>query len=80
MKQFVKIEKNEDHSVPFGYKYLILNRKKDDCMGQIYFKKSWKKWVVEFNHLWVFDTKCLVDITFFMQKLEQDKLESKGLE
>ena len=69
MKQFVEFKKIMDETVPKGFRYLIMNEGNDDCFGQIYFYDNWSKWIVELNHLVIFDQVCLNKISEFMRNL-----------
>ena len=64
-KEYITIKKFDKNQ------YLILNKKENDCFGEIVFDIKWKKWVFEPNHLCKFDSICLQKIVDYMSKLDK---------
>jgi hypothetical protein len=65
-KEFIRFSKIEKEN-----RWLIINDEEDDCFGQIYFYKKWKKYIVEFNDQIIWDDICLQKVTDFLKKLNK---------
>ena len=63
-KEFIKFEKIKNRK-----RWIILNEKEDDALGEIYYNSGWHKFVAEFNTYSYFDDSCLQRITDFVKKL-----------
>ena len=55
-------------------KYILVNKKEGEKVGEIYYHVSWRKWVFEPESASYFDTECLNDIVDWLKDIHDGKL------
>jgi hypothetical protein len=59
--------------------WLCRNNKSNSPLARIIWYMLWKKYVVEFNQMAVFDESCLADIQDFLRQLNAQKKSVKSV-